>query len=131
LAQKFSKPPNIQTAEESILTQAISTKIAAQAIVGVTLQNEHGKGEEEGEEHTGGIQKGKQQSPVLLLKPPCNTSPQTRRAYVSGSYTQNSTNNSNRHKNITLIHMSTAIDKEPLTCKNTPAEKLPTLTHVL
>jgi len=50
---------NMQTAEESTLTQAISTKIAVQAIVGATLQNEHGKGEEEGEERTGGIQKGK------------------------------------------------------------------------
>jgi len=121
---------NIQTAEESTLTQAISKKIAAQAIVGATLQNEHGKGEEEGEEHTGGIQKGKQKSPVPLLKPPGDTSPQTRRAYVSGSYTQNSEKKQYRHKNITRAHMSADNDKEPLTCQNMQAEKSLTLTHV-
>ena len=104
-------------------------KEAAQATVGATLQNEHGKGEEEGEERIGGIQKGKQQSPVPLLKPSGNTSPQTRRAYVSGSYTQNSTNNPNRHKNITRIHMSDDTDKETLTCKNMQAEQSLTLTQ--
>jgi hypothetical protein len=122
---------NIQTAEESTLTQAISKKIAAQAIVGATLQDEHGKGEEEGEGRTGGIQKGKQHLPVPLLKPPGNTSPQTRRAYVPGSYTQTSTSNPNRHQNITHIHMSADTDKEPLTCKNMQAEKSLTLTHIL
>ena len=111
------------------MTQAISKKIAAQAIVGATLQNEHGKGEEEGEERTGSIQKGRQQSPVPFLKPPGNTSPQMRRPYVSGSYTPNSTNNP-RHKNTTRIHMSADAVKEPLTCKNMQSEKSLTLTHV-
>ena len=64
---------NIQTAVT--LTQATPKKVAAQAILDATLQNEHGKGEEEGEERIGGIQKGKQQSPVPLLKPSGNTSP--------------------------------------------------------
>jgi len=110
--------------------EAISKKIAAQAIVGATLHNEHGKGEEEGEERTGGIQKGKQKSPVPLLKPPGDTFPQTRRAYVSGSYTQNSKRNPYRHKNITRIHMSADNDKQPLTCQNKQVEKSLTLTHV-
>jgi len=51
---------NTQTAEAPTLTQAISKKVAAQAILGATLQNEIGKGEEEGEERTGGIKTGKQ-----------------------------------------------------------------------
>ena len=63
---------NIRTAEASTLTQATSKKVAAQAILGATLQNEHGKGEEEEEERIGGIQKGKQQSLVSLLKPSGN-----------------------------------------------------------
>jgi len=117
-----------------MLTQATPKKVAAQAILGATLQNEHGKGEEEGEERIGGIpaEKGKQQSLVLLLKPSGNTSIQTRRANFSGSYTQNFTNNPNRHKNITRIQMSATdnTDKEPLTCKNMQAEKSPTLHHV-
>jgi len=123
---------NIQTAEESTVTQAISKKIATHAIVGATLQNEHGKGKEKGEERIGGIpaEKGKQQSLVLLLKPSGNTSIQTRRANFSGSYTQNFTNNPNRHKNITHKHMSANTDKEPLTCQNMQSEKSLTLTHV-
>jgi len=71
---------NIQTAVT--LTQATPKKVAAQAILDATLQNEHGKGKEKGEERIGGIQKGKQQSLIPLLKPPGNTSIQTRRANV-------------------------------------------------
>ena len=63
---------HIQTAEASTLTQATPKKVAAQAISDATLQNEHGKGEEEEEERIGGIQKGKQQSLVSLLKPSGN-----------------------------------------------------------
>ena len=117
----------MQTAEASTLTQATHKKVAAQAILDATLQNEHGKGEEEGEERIGGM-KGKQQSLIPLLKPSGNTSIQTRRANVSDSYTQKSTNNPNRHKNITRIHMSADTDKEPLTCKIMQAEI--SLTHV-
>ena len=73
---------NRQTAEAFMLTQATPNKVAAQAILDATLQNEHGKGKEEGEERIGGIQKGKQQSLVPLLKPPGNTSIQTRKANV-------------------------------------------------
>jgi len=112
------------------LTQATPKKVAAQAILATTLQNEHGKGKEEGEERIGGIQKRKQQSLVPLLKPSGNTSIQTRRANVSGTYTQNSTKNPNRHKNITRIQMSDDTDKEPSTCKNMQTEKSLTLHHV-
>jgi len=119
---------NMQTAEASTLTQATHKKVAAQAILDATLQNEHGKGEEEGEERIGGM-KGKQQSLIPLLKPSGNTSIQTRRANVSDSYTQKSTNNPNRHKNITRTQMSGETDKEPLTCKNMQAEKSITLHH--
>jgi len=49
-------------------------KVAAQAILGATLQNENGKGGEEGEECTGGIKTGKQHSSAPLLKSSGNTS---------------------------------------------------------
>mmetsp|Transcript_71899 Transcript_71899/g.116587 ORF Transcript_71899/g.116587 Transcript_71899/m.116587 type:complete len:142 (+) Transcript_71899:88-513(+) len=112
-------------AEAYTSTQAISKKVAAQAISGEGWK---------GRRRRGGVHWWHQDGETALACP----SPQvlgkylfqTRSFNALGSYTQNSTNNPNRHKNVTRIEVPDGTDKEPLTCRNKQAEKSLTLTQV-